>query len=200
MNDKEKNGLRSVDLEFGSIHSVKGRTHLATLVLETYYYNHNMTAILPYLCNSDSNKKIKTLDRKRLRCHYVAMTRAKKELFISRAQERFQYWEYVRNPESRFLSEISSDFIQNYDMSSFWFNKIFWNTAYEIQEHVKNPFKVKKTIVENDVSDFSVWDKLTHPKFWTGFITSMTNDLAEIAFSWYWIKKMNIKIAPVKKI
>ena len=74
---KEKNGLRSVDLEFGSIHSVKGRTHLATLVLETYYYNHNMTAILPYLCNSDSNKKIKTLDRKRLRCHYVAMTRAK---------------------------------------------------------------------------------------------------------------------------
>lgn len=134
------------------------------------------------------------------RLMYVAMTRAKKELFVSRAVERFQYWEYIRNPESRFLSEISSDFVQNFDMSSFWWNKFFWNTAYEIQEHVKNPFKVKKTIIENDVSDFSVWDKLSHPKFWIGFITSMTKDLAEIAFSWYWIKKMNIKIAPVKKI
>lgn len=135
------------------------------------------------------------------RLMYVAMTRAKKELFLSRAQERFQYWDYVRNPESRFLSEIMGDFIQNYDMWWLVSNSFFGNTAYQIQEHVRTPnFKVKKNIVENDVWEFSVGDKLSHPKFWVWFITSKTWDLAEIAFAGHWIKKMNIKIAPVKKI
>ena len=41
---------REVDMEFGSIHSVKGRTHLATLVLETFMKSHNMKSILDYLC------------------------------------------------------------------------------------------------------------------------------------------------------
>lgn len=72
---KDEESGRTVDLEFGSIHSVKGRTHLSTLVLETFLRTHNMKKILKYLCgippkSDDGNQK-------RLRCQYVAMTRAR---------------------------------------------------------------------------------------------------------------------------
>jgi DNA helicase-2/ATP-dependent DNA helicase PcrA len=50
---------------------------------------------------------------------YVAMTRAKEELYISRAIERFQYGEFKRNPESRFMKEIANECIEKYDMSEY---------------------------------------------------------------------------------
>ncbi len=72
---------RSVGLEFGSIHSVKGRTHLATLVLETYSKTHNIKAILKWLCGRPP-KSVGT-QASRLKCQYVAMTRAKALLCIA---------------------------------------------------------------------------------------------------------------------
>lgn len=71
----DKKTSRTVDMEFGSIHSVKGRTHLATLVLETYMKSHNMKSILKYLCGKFP--KTKTHPEKKLKCQYVAMTRAR---------------------------------------------------------------------------------------------------------------------------
>jgi hypothetical protein len=40
---------------------------------------------------------------------------------------------------------------------------------------------------------------VSHPKFWNWIITSLSWEIAEIAFSGEWIKKMNIRIAPVRK-
>ena len=73
---------RSVNLEFGSIHSVKGRTHLATLVLETFSSAHNLKSILPYLCNTPP-KSTKCQNQNRLKCQYVAMTRARALLCLA---------------------------------------------------------------------------------------------------------------------
>ena len=42
---------------------------------------------------------------------YVAMTRAKKRLFITRARERYNFGNYSMNPASRFLKEIPEDLI-----------------------------------------------------------------------------------------
>lgn len=66
---------RSVYLEFGSIHSVKGRTHLATMVLETFSSAHNIKSILNYLCGKPPKKTTKS-NIGRLKCQYVAMSRA----------------------------------------------------------------------------------------------------------------------------
>lgn len=75
---------RSVELEFGTIHSVKGRTHLATLILETFYRKHNIESILPFLCgNPVSEKNNKMNDSHRLKVQYVAMTRAKALLCLA---------------------------------------------------------------------------------------------------------------------
>lgn len=71
-----KNG-REVLIQAGSIHSVKGQTHTATLVLETFFYKHNLEQLLPWLekkkqgLGSDG----KNQQRDRLKLHYVAMTR-----------------------------------------------------------------------------------------------------------------------------
>lgn len=78
---QDKKSDRCVDLEFSSIHSVKGRTHLATLVLETYSKAHNMKAILKYLCNKPP--KALGANHSRLKCQYVAMTRAKALLCLA---------------------------------------------------------------------------------------------------------------------
>ncbi len=66
---------RSVELQFGSIHSSKGRTHLATLILETKYYEYNLSSILPWLAGKSG--KLGQRNKQRLKCQYVAMTRAK---------------------------------------------------------------------------------------------------------------------------
>ena len=80
----EKDG-RCVELAFGSIHSVKGRTHLATLVLETYSRMHNMKAIIKYLCNTPP--KSSPTNQNRLKCQYVAMTRARGLLCLAIPKE-----------------------------------------------------------------------------------------------------------------
>jgi len=139
------------------------------------------------------------------RLMYVAMTRAREELYISKAKERFHFWDYVRNPESRFLKEIPSELIEEYSWAdSELNNKSFFENSF-------NPLKIRtsethswaklvKKIQDNDISQFARWDRISHPKFWNWIITSLNWELAEIAFTWKWVKKMNIKIAPVRKI
>ena len=143
------------------------------------------------------------------RLMYVAMTRAKEELYLSRAEERFHFWEYIRNPESRFLQEIDKNFIKYCDLSDYidyksstsFFDSIsssnfsFWEES--SWTSLKN---VIKKFPQNDLSKFWVWTKVSHPKFWNWIIRALNWEIASIAFSWIWIKKMNIKIAPVKVI
>lgn len=66
---------RIVELQFGSIHSSKGRTHLSTLIVETKYHEYNLESILPWL--TGRSKKLGKRNKQRLKCQYVAMTRAK---------------------------------------------------------------------------------------------------------------------------
>jgi len=71
-----KNG-REVFIQAGSIHSVKGQTHSATLVLETFFHKHNLELLLPWLTKEKHgcDKSVGKQQRDRLKLHYVAMTR-----------------------------------------------------------------------------------------------------------------------------
>lgn len=73
---------RTLPLHFGSIHSVKGCTHLSTLVVETFWNNPNIVSLLPWLCGCPP-KKLGKQAVKRLKCHYVAFTRARALLCIA---------------------------------------------------------------------------------------------------------------------
>jgi DNA helicase-2/ATP-dependent DNA helicase PcrA len=44
---------------------------------------------------------------------YVAITRAKELLYISRAYERYTFGNFSANPKSRFIGEIPSEFLKH---------------------------------------------------------------------------------------
>ena len=85
-----ENGGRSVSIRVGSIHSAKGETHRATLVLETYWKKHNIEKLLPWL-DVDNNRSRKLSNgveiQSRRKVHYVAMTRPTHLLCLAMKQE-----------------------------------------------------------------------------------------------------------------
>ena len=66
---------RSIDIHLASIHSVKGQTHLATLAMESYWHGPNIKGILSCLYGK-SIRQPGVRDLMRMKCHYVALTRA----------------------------------------------------------------------------------------------------------------------------
>lgn len=69
-------GGREVSVQIGSIHSVKGETHTATLLVETYYNELNIDSIKDWLLgNKVAAKKNGKRINARLKLHYVALTR-----------------------------------------------------------------------------------------------------------------------------
>lgn len=65
---------RQILVEVNTTHSVKGQNHQATLLLETYYYEHDLEKLLPYLVGERPKAPGKRL-LSRLPLAYVAMTR-----------------------------------------------------------------------------------------------------------------------------
>lgn len=66
----------TVDIRLGSIHSVKGQTHLATLLLSTYWHAHAAKEMMPWLLGEKFNGKgVGPRNTQRLLHTYVAMTR-----------------------------------------------------------------------------------------------------------------------------
>jgi hypothetical protein len=66
----------TVRIRLGSIHSVKGETHTATLVLDTFFRTHHLSSLKPWLLNRKSGKGGEgPVMQYRLKQHYVAMTR-----------------------------------------------------------------------------------------------------------------------------
>lgn len=83
-----RDGEKGVPIRVGSIHSIKGETHYATLILETYWQDkkgkHNLELLFPWLTgckNGKCNEKI--TQQKRLKIHYVAMTRPRHLLCLA---------------------------------------------------------------------------------------------------------------------
>ena len=66
----------AIDIRVGSIHSVKGQTHLATLLLSTYWHQHSAKRMMPWLLGQKANGTNEgKQDMQRLLHTYVAMTR-----------------------------------------------------------------------------------------------------------------------------
>jgi hypothetical protein len=68
---------RYVDIDVGTIHSAKGQTHTATLVVESYYKRHDLEDLMQWICGekygAGSNLGVERTERMRL--IYTAMSR-----------------------------------------------------------------------------------------------------------------------------
>ena len=82
----------SVQIELGTIHSVKGETHISTLLLETWYEGkHESEIIMDQLLGIPYKTKAKDTYRKEtLKMAYVAMSRPKYLLCMAIKKDRIQ--------------------------------------------------------------------------------------------------------------
>jgi DNA helicase II / ATP-dependent DNA helicase PcrA len=79
-----------VRIRVGSIHSVKGQTHTATLVLDTYFNGHHLITLKPWLLGHKAGKgEEKIRNQSRLKQHYVAMTRPTHLLCLAMREDAF---------------------------------------------------------------------------------------------------------------
>jgi len=64
-----------VEIDVGTIHSAKGQTHTATLVLETFFKKHDLSDLLPWLSGCGNKPKNGKERKESMRLIYTAMTR-----------------------------------------------------------------------------------------------------------------------------
>lgn len=85
---EEING-RDICIELDTIHSVKGETHSATLLLETKFHEYDVHQMLDYIIGIKSTKPTGVRKPKFMKQLYVAMTRPKHLIGITIDESRF---------------------------------------------------------------------------------------------------------------
>lgn len=137
-----------------TVHSVKGLEfpYVFIVGLEEGLFPHRNSAF-----------ESEDLEEER-RLMYVAITRAKKKLFLTNAKRRMIYGREEINIPSRFINEINEDLlnIENIDE--------------------KKIVKKEKNIYTEDVM-YSYGDKVMHDKFGMGVVVGINKDILSIAFS-----------------
>ncbi len=137
-----------------TVHSVKGLEfpYVFIVGLEEGLFPHRNSAF-----------ESEDLEEER-RLMYVAITRAKKKLFLTNAKRRMIYGREEINIPSRFINEINGDVlnIENIDE--------------------KKIVKKEKNIYTEDVM-YSYGDKVMHDKFGMGVVVGINKDILSIAFS-----------------
>jgi DNA helicase-2/ATP-dependent DNA helicase PcrA len=139
---------------------------------------------------------------------YVGMTRAKEELYMLHASTRMLYGGTQHNPPARFLSEIDGESLQ--EVSSFSQELAEFgqrrNSVFGQGQHKADMVgwaqesQSKKDDEPRYVPDFSEGDSVEHGLFGEGKIVEIANDMAAIYFKKAGLKKLNVSIAPLKKL
>lgn len=154
--DIEEHKDRDNVITLMTIHSAKGLEfkYVFVIGMEEGIFPHSRS-----LNNEDE------LEEERRLC-YVAITRAKKKLWLVSAKRRVLYGLDNMNPTSRFIKEIGDDYIE--------------------KEEPQNLFSFKSTFsssnnINSDV-DYKPGDKLIHTTFGEGVVVSVEKSVINIAF------------------
>ena len=119
------------------------------------------------------------LEEERRLC-YVAVTRAKKKLYITSVNSRLLYGLDNHNPKSRFIGEISDEYLDDVKISG---NK-----------------EREKIIIDNSIS-YTLGEKIKHNEFGDGVIVGIDKSILTIAFKFpYGIKKIMKGHSSIAKI
>ena len=138
-----------------TIHSVKG------LEFNYVFIVGLEEGILPHINSMLSNSE---LEEERRLC-YVALTRAKDDLYLVNARERMLYGKVSINQPSRFISEINDDLIES-------LSKV------EKQEKVIR----EEDIIREEEVDYQVNDLVYHETFGKGKVLEVDDKLVKVAF------------------
>ena len=77
-------GTQQIHIEVTTVHAIKGQTHTATLVLETFWYVHDLQEMVPFLVGAMHPSSVDdSRTRERMKRIYVAMTRPKELICLA---------------------------------------------------------------------------------------------------------------------
>ena len=139
-----------------TVHSVKG------LEFDYVFIVGMEEGIFPHY-NAISSGSSSEIEEERRLC-YVAITRAKKELYITSADSRMLFGNTSRNMKSRFLDEIDREYLD-----------------IEINKPINKMIsKVKKAVDKN--ATYEIGERISHTEFGEGIIISIDKTILTVAF------------------
>ncbi len=157
-----------------TVHSAKGLEfdNVFIVGLEEGIFPHSMCLYSP-----------NEIEEERRLC-YVAVTRARKNLTIINAKKRLLYGQDNYNPPSRFVAEISDNYLDKE----------------EIRKNILQRGSIRnKTIIDVN-QEYSVGEKIKHNEFGEGIIVTIDKSILTIAFPHpYGIKKIMKGHRSIKK-
>ena len=169
VNDQKEDGASKVTLM--TIHAVKGLEFKYVFVIGM---EENIFPHVNCVEGPDG------LEEERRLC-YVAITRAKKKLYLINALKRTLFGRTSVNMPSRFINEIDKDLI---DMPE-----------------KKNIIKqIDKSAMFNDDNELSVGDNVIHDVYGPGVVVMVDKSIATIAFKGQGIKKLMKNHKSIKKV
>ena len=114
------------------------------------------------------------------RVAYVACTRAKKKLYLTRARKRLIYGTNLMNPPSPFFIEfLGIEFKKEKEKPSF--SDFDFGDISPVEKKMDKPInKVEEK--KNDPSIYHTGDKVVHKTFGDGIIVAINNDIGSIFF------------------
>lgn len=133
--------------------------------------------------HSNSMESSDELEEERRLC-YVAITRAKKKLYIVNARSRMLYGRVSSNIPSRFISEMGEDVLD------------------EIKKDTSNLTnkKIDKEKMFNEDNDLHPGDFVKHDKYGSGVVINIDGSIATISFTHSGVKKLMKNHKSIKKV
>ena len=127
--------------------------------------------LFPHNNSLESNDE---LEEERRLC-YVAITRAKKKLYLINARSRILYGKVSSNVPSRFINEISDEYIETIGKKE--------------DSNVFKP-KIDKNKMMNEDNDLHPGDMVNHDKYGFGVVVTIDGSIATISFKRDGLKKI----------
>ncbi len=140
-----------------TVHSAKGLEfdNVFIIGLEEGIFPHNNS-----LESQDS------IEEERRLC-YVAITRAKKRLWLINAKRRVLYGIDNCNPPSRFINEIDEQYLDN--------------DTIELHNNIVSP---KQDYVIDETAEYKVGDRIIHEEFGEGIVVGVEKYIISVAFAY----------------
>ncbi|OIP25579.1 hypothetical protein AUK11_00010 [bacterium CG2_30_37_16] len=126
--------------------------------------------IFPHSRSSFSEEE---MEEERRLC-YVAMTRARKRLYLVYASNRMLYGSIASNPPSRFI--------------------------YDVPSHLMTDFTTSTVELKEPSCDIKAGDKIRHAKFGTGLVVGVNGEEIDVLFDSCGLKRLSSVFAPVEKL
>ena len=167
--EKQEDGNDKVTLM--TMHAVKG------LEFDYVFVIGVEEGLFPHLNSMNSADE---LEEERRLC-YVAITRARKKLYIINARSRLLYGKISSNVPSRFIAEIGDDLLDQEKKEPIFSKKI----------------NREDMIVDNDIK---AGDLIEHDKYGKGVVMDIDGSIATIAFSKAGVKKLLKNHKAIKKV